>query len=475
MEINVLEEAEKQASVIKSNKKFFLETYGCQMNFSDSEIVTSLLLEKGYTSTPFAAEADIILMNTCAIRENAEQRVRVKLAEFKAFKRRKPSLIVGVLGCMAERLKDKLIEEENLVDIVVGPDAYRSIPSLIEEVEGGQKAINVLLSREETYADINPVRLGGNGITAFVSITRGCDNMCTFCVVPFTRGRERSRNPETIVEEARILFENGYREITLLGQNVDSYLWYGGGLKKDFEKATEEQKQNAVTFACLLERVSKISPLLRVRFSTSNPQDMTNKVLYTMARYKNICKCIHLPMQSGNSRVLKQMNRGYDREKYIERIEAIRRIIPGCVITTDIISGFCTETEEEHRDTLSMIEYTRYSQAYMFKYSERPGTGAARKLKDDVPEEIKSRRLSEIIKLQRKISHENNLQDIGKVHEILVEGISKRSEEECFGRNTQNKVFVFPKGNCSPGDYVNIKALSCTSGTLIGKIVEEAI
>lgn len=465
--------AEKESPVIpvnKKHKKFFLETYGCQMNFSDSEIVTSLLLESGYANTSLPEEADIILMNTCAIRENAEQKVRVRLTEFRSLKRCNPSLIVGVLGCMAERLKDKFIEEEKLVDIVVGPDAYRAIPSLIEEVEGGQKAVNVLLSREETYADINPVRLGGNGITAFISITRGCDNMCSFCVVPFTRGRERSRNPETIVNEARALFENGYREVTLLGQNVDSYLWYGGGLKKDFTTASEEQKQHAVNFAGLLKMVAHVNPLLRVRFSTSNPQDMTDEVLHVMAQHENICRCVHLPMQSGNSRVLKQMNRGYDRDKYIERIEAIKRIIPGCAITTDIISGFCTETEEEHRDTLSMIEIARYDQAYTFKYSERPGTLAARKYEDDVPEEVKSRRLAEIIELQRKQSLEGNQRDVGKVHEVLVEGVSKRSAEYLFGRNSQNKVIVFPKGEYKPGDYVKVRAVDCTSGTLIGEI-----
>jgi len=472
IENNALGEQEMPVIAEKCGKKYFLETYGCQMNFSDSEIVTSILDEKGFSSTSLEAEADIILMNTCAIRENAEQRVRQRLTEFRELKRQNPSLIVGVMGCMAERLKEKLMEEEDLVDIVVGPDAYRNIPKLIEEVEGGQKAINVLLSREETYADINPVRLGGNGVTAFISIARGCDNMCSFCVVPFTRGRERSRDVETIVKEARLLFEKGYREVTLLGQNVDSYLWYGGGLKKDIDKATEEQKKGAVTFAGLLEQVASIDPLLRVRFSTSNPQDMTDEVLHVMARHENICRCIHLPMQSGSSRVLKVMNRGYDREKYIERINAIRTILPGCTITADIIAGFCSETEEDHQETLSMIDFVRYDLAYSFKYSERPGTTAARKYKDDVPEETKGRRLQEIIDLLRKMCYESNVKDIGKTFRVLTEGISKRSAEEIYGRNSQNKVVVFPKKDLKPGEYVNVKVSKCTSGTLIGEIIE---
>jgi len=471
-DVNVLEEEGKVEATVKGTKKFFLETYGCAMNFSDSEIVTSILGKQGYQSTQIEGEADVILMNTCAIRENAEQRVRQRLTEFRELKKENPSLVIGVLGCMAERLKEKLMEEEDLVDIVVGPDAYRSIPSLIEEVEGGQKAINVLLSREETYADINPVRLSGNGITAFISITRGCDNMCTFCVVPFTRGRERSRNPETIVEEARDLFSRGYREVTLLGQNVDSYLWYGGGLKKDFVSATEEQKNSSVSFANLLERVAMVSPLLRVRFSTSNPQDMTDEVLHTMAKYDNICKSIHLPLQSGDSRVLKAMNRGYDREKYLDRINAIRTILPGCAITADIMVGFSTETEEEHKNTLSMVGLARYDLSYTFKYSERPGTLAARKLKDDVPEEVKGRRLQELIDTQRKISYESNVSDVGKVHQVLIEGASKRSSENLYGRNTQGKVLVFPKKNYKPGDYVNVNVTKCTSGTLIGEIIE---
>ncbi len=456
----------------KNGKKFFLETYGCQMNFSDSEIVASILKKEGYDITPEASEADVILMNTCAIRDNVEQRTRQRLTEFRAFKKDNPSLVIGVLGCMAERLKTKLLEEEDLVDIVVGPDAYRSIPDLIEEVEGGQKAINVLLSREETYADINPVRLSENGVSAFISITRGCDNMCTFCVVPFTRGRERSRDPHTIVKEAQGLFDIGYREVTLLGQNVDSYLWYGGGLKKDFDKAADDQKSSAVSFAKLLELVAKVSPLLRVRFSTSNPQDMTDEVLHTMAKYENICRYVHLPMQSGSTRVLKQMNRGYNREKYLERIKAIRTIIPGCGVSTDIISGFCTETEEEHKETLSLMDEVAFDYAYMFKYSERPGTLAAKKYPDDVPEDIKSRRLQEIVDLHRKHAGESNQRDVGQTYEVLVEGFSKKSTEFLFGRSSYNKSIVFPREHYKPGDYVNVKVHSCTSGTLLGQIVK---
>ncbi len=457
---------------IKTTKKFFLETYGCQMNFSDSEIVASILKNEGYSITGKEEEADVILMNTCAIRENVEQKTRQRLTEFRELKNENPSVVIGVLGCMAERLKVKLLEEEDLVDIVVGPDAYRSIPKLIGEVEGGQKAINVLLSREETYADINPVRLSENGISAFISIMRGCDNMCSFCVVPFTRGRERSRDPDSILKEAKGLFEHGYREVTLLGQNVDSYFWYGGGLKKDFDKATEEQKKSAVTFGHLLSMVAEISPLLRVRFSTSNPQDMTDEVLHAMVKHENICRYIHLPMQSGSSTTLKRMNRGYDREKYIDRIKAIRTIIPGCGISTDIISGFCGETEEEHSDTLSLMDEVVFDYAYMFKYSERPGTAAAKKYVDDVPEEIKKRRLQEIVDLHRKHAHESNLKDIGKEFEVLVEGYSKKSENDLSGRNSQNKVVVFPREHYKRGDYVKVKVHSCTSGTLLGEAIK---
>jgi len=452
-----------------NGKKLFLESYGCAMNFSDSEIVASILKEKGFSTTNDFNEADVIFVNTCAIREGAEQRVRKRLTDFKKSKKNNPDLIIGVLGCMAERLKSKFLEEEKLVDIVVGPDAYRSLPELIETAETGQKAVNVLLSKEETYADIAPVRLGSNGVTAFISITRGCDNMCAFCVVPFTRGRERSRDPETIVQEAKDLFEQGYREVTLLGQNVDSYLWTGGGLKK--ENPTAEEISNATTFAQLLEKVALVNPDLRVRFSTSHPKDMGDDVLHMIAKHENICNYIHLPVQSGNSRILEMMNRGYTREWYIDRINAIRRIIPDCAISTDTITGFCSETEEEHKDTMSLMEFVKYDFAYMFAYSERPKTLAERKYKDDVHEDVKKKRLQEIVDLQLKHSAEKTKEGVGKVHRVLVEGTSKKSKEELFGRNSQSLVVVFPKENYKPGDYVNVLAESCTGGTLIGKVV----
>ncbi len=452
-----------------TGKKLFLESYGCAMNFSDSEIVASILKDKGFSTTQDFFEADVIFVNTCAIREGAEQRVRKRLTEYRKAKKTNPDLIIGVLGCMAERLKSQFLEEEKLVDIVVGPDAYRSLPELIEIAETGQKAVNVLLSKEETYADIAPVRLGSNGVTAFISITRGCDNMCAFCVVPFTRGRERSRDPQTIVNEAKDLFEQGYREVTLLGQNVDSYLWTGGGLKK--ENPSADELQNATTFAQLLEKVALIHPDLRVRFSTSHPKDMLDDVLYTIAKYDNICSYVHLPVQSGNSRILEMMNRGYTREWYLNRIDAIRRIIPDAGISMDIITGFCSETEEEHRDTLSLMEEVKYDFGYMFAYSERPKTLAERKYKDDVPEEVKSRRLQEIVDLQVKHSAFRTKQGVGKVHRVLVEGTSKKSKEELFGRNSQNTVVVFPKENYKKGDYVTVLVDSCTGGTLIGKAV----
>jgi len=452
-----------------NGKKLFLESYGCAMNFSDSEIVASILKDKGFETTKDFFEADVIFVNTCAIREGAEQRVRQRLNEYKKAKKTNPDLIVGVLGCMAERLKSKFLEEEKLVDIVVGPDAYRSLPELIEIAETGQKAVNVLLSKEETYADIAPVRLGSNGVTAFISITRGCDNMCAFCVVPFTRGRERSRDPETIVQEAKDLFNQGYREVTLLGQNVDSYLWTGGGLKK--ENPSEEELKNATTFAQLLEKVALVHPDLRVRFSTSHPKDMTDDVLYTIAKHENICNYIHLPVQSGNSRILEMMNRGYTREWYLSRIESIRKIIPDCAISMDIITGFCSETEEEHQDTLSLMEQVKYDFGYMFAYSERPKTLAERKYKDDVPAEVKSRRLAEIVDLQLKHSAERTKQGVGKVHRVLVEGVSKKSKEQLFGRNSQSLVVVFPKEHYKPGDYVNVFAEECTGATLIGRVV----
>jgi tRNA-2-methylthio-N6-dimethylallyladenosine synthase len=454
-----------------SGKKLFLESYGCAMNFSDSEIVASILKDQGYSTTSDFHEADVIFVNTCAIREGAEQRVRKRLTEYRKAKKSNPDLIIGVLGCMAERLKSQLLEQEKLVDIVVGPDAYRSLPELIETAESGQKAVNVLLSKEETYADIAPVRLDSNGVTAFISITRGCDNMCSFCVVPFTRGRERSRDPETIVKEAQDLFEQGYREVTLLGQNVDSYLWTGGGLKK--EEVTAEEMKNATTFAQLLEKVALVSPELRVRFSTSHPKDMTDDVLYAIAKYDNICKYIHLPVQSGNSRILEMMNRGYTREWYLSRIDSIRKIIPDAGISMDIISGFCSETEDEHRDTLSLMEAVKYDFGYMFAYSERPKTLAERKYKDDVPEEVKKRRLQEIVDLQLKHSAIRTKEGVGKIHRVLVEGVSKKSKENLYGRNSQNCVVVFPKEHFKKGDYVNVLADNCTGGTLIGKAISE--
>jgi tRNA-2-methylthio-N6-dimethylallyladenosine synthase len=451
-------------------RKLFLESYGCQMNFSDSEIVASILKDQGYTTTKDYTEADVIFVNTCAIRENAEQRVRNRLSEFKAAKRNKPDMVVGVLGCMAERLKHKFLDEEKIVDIVVGPDAYRDLPNLISKVEGGHKAVNVILSKEETYADITPVRLDSNGVSAFISIMRGCDNMCSFCVVPFTRGRERSRDPESIVAEARDLFEKGYREVTLLGQNVDSYLWAGGGLKKEI--LTDEQRANAINFARLLEMVALVHPDLRIRFSTSHPKDMTDEVLHTMAKYENICKYIHLPVQSGNSDVLERMNRGYSREWYLSRIDSIRRIMPDCAISTDVITGFCGETEEQHRETVSLMELVKYDFAYMFAYSERPKTMAERQFEDDVPEEVKKRRLTEIIDRQQIHSEIRTKAQVGKVHRVLIEHTSKRDEDKWMGRNTQNTVVVFPKGNYKPGEYVNVLVDRCTKTTLIGTVVE---
>ncbi len=449
-----------------NRRKLYLESYGCQMNFSDSEIVASILTKEGFVTTRNVEEADLILLNTCSIRDKAEQTVRKRLVGFNIRKKHKPQLMIGLLGCMAERLKAKLLEEEKLVDIVVGPDAYRDLPKLIHHVEGGQKAVNVLLSREETYADINPVRLSGNGITGFISITRGCDNMCSFCVVPFTRGRERSRDPETIVHEARFLFDQGYREVTLLGQNVDSYRWNmsNKGEIKDPDKPT-------VNFAQLMEMVAQVNPDLRIRFSTSHPKDMTDDVLYVMAQYDNICNYIHLPVQSGHSDVLKKMNRGYTREWYLNRIKAIRRIIPSCAISTDIITGFCGESDEEHAATISLMKEVKYNHAYMFKYSERPKTLAERKYKDDVPEALKSARLQEIIALQGEHSLASNQNMAGKVHRVLVEGYSKRSEEKLRGRNTENAMIVFPKENHKPGDYVNIMVTDCTAATLIGHVV----
>ena len=445
-------------------KKFYIESYGCQMNFSDSEIVASILNEEGFGATRNYEEANLVLINTCSIREKAEQTVRKRLTEFRKVKESKPGMLIGVLGCMAERLKAKFLEEEKLVDIVVGPDAYRTLPGLVTEAEGGQKSVNVLLSREETYADIAPVRLDSNGVTAFVSIMRGCNNMCTFCVVPFTRGRERSRDAQSIVNECKDLFERGYREVTLLGQNVDSYY---------HTEAGADGKLEEVTFAKLLEMVANVSPLLRVRFSTSHPKDITDDVLHTMAQYKNICEYIHLPVQSGNTRILQLMNRTYTREWYLSKVKRIREIMPDCGLSTDVISGFCTETEEEHRDTLSLMEQCRFDMSYMFSYSERPGTLAARRYEDDVPEDVKKRRLTEIIKLQNGHSAKSYKNDIGKTFEVLIEGDSKKSENDWCGRNSQNKMIVFPKGNynLNKGDYVHVQVNDATSATLLGEIV----
>jgi len=444
-------------------KRFYIESYGCQMNFADSEIVASILNKEGFGATRNVENADLIFINTCSIREKAEQTVRKRLTEFKKLKDQNRGMLIGVLGCMAERLKSKFLEEEKLVDIVVGPDAYRSLPGLVEEAEGGQKAVNVLLSRDETYADISPVRLNSNGVSAFVSIMRGCNNMCSFCVVPFTRGRERSRDAESIVKECRELYENGYKEVTLLGQNVDSYYYTSG----------HNGSATSITFSDLLEKVARISPLLRVRFSTSHPKDITDDVLYTMAKYKNICKYIHLPVQSGSTRILQLMNRTYTREWYMGKIDRIREIIPDCGISSDIIAGFCTETEYDHKDTLDIMEYGKYDMSYMFFYSERPGTLAERRYKDDISIETKKRRLQEIVEIQNRLSLESNKKDIGKVFEVLIEGDSKRSDKDWMGRNSQNKVIVFPKENneLKKGEYVIVEVTDCTQATLLGQLL----
>lgn len=468
-ELTILSTEDKEAvdlprtsvdELVDGKKRLYIESYGCQMNFSDSEIVAAVMRNAGFATTSQADEADLIFLNTCAIRDNAEQKVRNRLKQLNTLKKKKPQLMVGMLGCMAERLKTKLLEEEQIVDIVAGPDAYRDIPKLVEEAETGQKAVNVFLSREETYADIAPIRLNSNGVTAFISIMRGCDNMCSFCVVPFTRGRERSRDPYSIVREAGQLFADGYKEVTLLGQNVDSYNW---------TSADGAETQN---FASLLARVASIHPDLRVRFSTSHPKDITDEVLHTMARFDNICKYIHLPAQSGNTRILELMNRTYTREWYIQKIDRIRAILgDDCGVSHDMISGFCTETEAEHQDTLTLMEYARYDYGYMFAYSERPGTLAAKKYKDDVPEDVKKRRLSEIIALQQRLSLERNQGHIGKVQRVLVEGTSKRSEDDLFGRNDQNKVVVFPRGAHKKGEYVNVLITDCTAATLLGEVM----
>lgn len=455
----------------QNTKKLFIESYGCQMNFSDSEIVASILSREGYNTTDKLEEADLVLVNTCSIRDKAEQTIRKRLDQYNLYKKDKPNMKVGVLGCMAERLKSKFLEEEKIVDMVVGPDAYKDLPNLLKEVEEGRDAINVILSKEETYGDISPVRLQSNGVTAFVSIMRGCDNMCTFCVVPFTRGRERSRNPQSIISEIKDLYQKGFKEVTLLGQNVDSFLWYGGGLKKDFDKATEMQKATAVDFAQLLEQCAVAFPKMRFRFSTSNPQDMHEEVLHVIAKHHNVCKYIHLPVQSGSTRILQEMNRQHTREEYMQLIDKVYQIIPECSISQDMITGFPTETEEDHKDTLSLMEYAKYDFGYMFAYSERPGTLAARKLADDVPEEVKKRRLQEVIDTQRKIGSERTNRFVGKTVEVLIEKTSKRSEEEWSGRNSQNITVVFPKENYKVGDFVEVEVLDCTSATLQGKAV----
>jgi tRNA-2-methylthio-N6-dimethylallyladenosine synthase len=472
----IIEESKQGESLVLENKpentkKLFIESYGCAMNFSDSEIVASILSINGYNTTQTLEDADLVLVNTCSIRDKAEQTIRKRLEKYNAVKRINPKMKVGVLGCMAERLKSQFLEEEKIVDLVVGPDAYKDLPNLLAEVEDGRDAINVVLSKEETYGDISPVRLMSNGITALVSITRGCDNMCTFCVVPFTRGRERSREPQSIMKEIQDLWDKGFKEITLLGQNVDSYLWYGGGLKKDFVSASEMQKATAVDFDQLLEMVAVGFPKMRIRFSTSNPQDMHESVLHVIAKHPNICKHIHLPVQSGSNRILKEMNRLHTREEYMTLIDKIRAIIPNASISQDMIAGFPTETEEDHKDTMSLMEYVKYNFGYMYSYSERPGTLAGRKMEDDVTEETKARRLQEIVDLQQKHAWFRSEEFVGQVVEVLVEKVSKKSTEEFSGRNSQSITVVFPKENYKIGDFVNVKITSCTSGTLKGEAV----
>ena len=440
------------------------------MNFADSEVVASILKKDGYELTDDSKRANLVLLNTCSIRDKAEQTVRNKLKTYNSYKKENRNLKIGLLGCMAERLKDRLLDEEKMVDLVVGPDSYKDLPNLLDEVDHNQKAVNVILSKSETYGDISPVRIHNNGINAFVSITRGCDNMCTFCVVPFTRGRERSRNPDSILREIDEINQKGYKEITLLGQNVDSYLWYGGGPKKDFKKATEEQKKNSVKFSSLLGLVASSFPKIRIRFSTSNPQDMTIDVIETMSRNKNICNYIHLPIQSGSDRILKKMNRLHSREEYLDLVNRIREIIPNCGISHDMITGFPSETERDHQDTLSLMEEVKYDFGYMFAYSERPGTYAARHFKDNISPEIKQRRLEEIITLQQRHSLERNKSFINKNCEVLIDKESKKSNDFWSGRTTENNVVVFPKYNFKLGDTVNVDISDCTTATLIGNI-----
>ncbi|MFV0540345.1 MAG: tRNA (N6-isopentenyl adenosine(37)-C2)-methylthiotransferase MiaB [Aestuariibaculum sp.] len=455
-----------------NTRKLFIESYGCQMNFSDSEIVASILADQGFNTTQKLEDADLVLVNTCSIRDKAEQTIRKRLEKYNAVKKSEnPNMKVGVLGCMAERLKTKFLEEEKIVDLVVGPDAYKDLPNLLTEIDEGREAINVILSKEETYGDISPVRLNSNGVTAFVSITRGCDNMCTFCVVPFTRGRERSREPQSIIKEIKDLWDRGFKEVTLLGQNVDSYLWYGGGLKKDFDKASDMQKATSVDFAQLLDMCATQFPKMRFRFSTSNPQDMHIEAIKVMAKHHNICKYIHLPVQSGSTQVLKAMNRQHTREEYIELTDKIYELIPDISLSQDIIAGFPNETEADHQDTLSLMEHVRYDFGFMFAYSERPGTLAERKLEDNIPDDVKKRRLTEIINLQQQIGFERTQRFVGKTVEVLIEKDSKRSDLQWSGRNSQNTVVVFPKENYKPGDFVNVKISDCTTATLIGEAV----
>ncbi len=474
------EKKQEQALVTKgkqqNSKKLFIESYGCQMNMNDSEIVASILADEGYNTTNLLEEADLVLVNTCSIREKAEQTIRKRLQKYNRVRQKQnKNMKIGVLGCMAERLKTKFLDEEKMLDLVVGPDAYRDLPNLVKEVDAGREAINVILSKEETYADVSPVRLNSNGVSAFVTITRGCDNMCTFCVVPFTRGRERSRDPESIIKETLDLWNNGYKEITLLGQNVDSYLWYGGGLKKDFTKASEIAQATSISFAKLLEMVALAVPEMRIRFATSNPHDMKIEVLHAIAKHNNICKYIHLPFQSGSDNMLKAMNRQHTRKEYIELIDNIRTIIPECAISHDIITGFCGETEEDHKDTLSLMEYVKYDYGFMFAYSNRPGTPADKRMEDDIPADVKQRRLAEIVALQREHSHYRTQEFVGKTMKILIEGDSKKSDQHWKGRNTQNTMAIFPKtGNENVGDFVTVKIDSCTSATLLGEIVNNS-
>jgi tRNA-2-methylthio-N6-dimethylallyladenosine synthase len=472
----IIEEKKQGQSLVTeqvrgNKKKLFIESYGCQMNLNDSEIVASILAKEGFNTTKQLDEADLVLVNTCSIRDKAEQTIRKRLQYYNKVKKKNPSMKVGVLGCMAERLKSKFLEEEQIVDLVVGPDAYRDLPNLVREVEEGRDAVNVLLSKDETYGDVSPTRLNSNGVSAFVSITRGCDNMCTFCVVPFTRGRERSRDPKSILEEIREMQSKNFKEITLLGQNVDSYLWYGGGLKKDFQKASEIAQATAVDFAQLLDMCAIEFPKMRLRFFTSNPQDMSLDVIHAMAKHQNICKYLHLPVQSGSTKILEKMNRQHTRDEYMELIDNILKIVPEMAFSQDMMTGFCGETEEDHQDTLSLMDYVKYDYGFMFAYSERPGTLAAKKFEDDIPLVVKKSRLAEIIDVQLEHSHYRTKQHVGRIEEVLIEGTSKKSDLDWKGRNTQNTVVIFAKENYNMGDFVNVRIEACTKATLIGTAV----